>query len=112
MIQKEDRTGCNQAAEPRPSLSQICAPDDSLRYASLQLPLADQWLLRQLFWNSVSQDQVARKLKITQQALSKRKRKVIRKLRQLLRGARTAMLLSGTLFGNGIAQRLRSAMTG
>jgi predicted transcriptional regulator len=73
------------------------------RYALLQLPSADQWLVRRLFWDSVSQDKVARNLKITQQAVSKRKRKIIRKLRQLLRDARAAMLLLGTLFWNGVA---------
>jgi DNA-directed RNA polymerase specialized sigma24 family protein len=101
-MQKEDATGCDEAAEPR-SLPEICPPDDLLRYALLQLPSADQWLVRRLFWDSVSQDKVARNLKITQQAVSKRKRKIIRKLRQLLRDARAAMLLLGTLFWNGVA---------
>jgi DNA-directed RNA polymerase specialized sigma24 family protein len=101
-MQKEDGTGCDEAAVPRTSLPEICPSDDSLRYALLELPFADQWLLRQLFWNSVSQDNIARNLKITQQAVSKRKRKIIRKLRQLLRDARATMLLSGTLFWNGL----------
>jgi DNA-directed RNA polymerase specialized sigma24 family protein len=102
-MQKEDATGCDEVATPRTSVPEICPPDDSLQYALLELPFADQWLVRQIFWNNVSQDKVARNLKITQQAVSKRKRKIIRKLRQLLRDGRTAMLLSGTLFWNGIA---------
>jgi DNA-directed RNA polymerase specialized sigma subunit len=102
-MQKEDATGCDEAAAPRISLAEICPSDDSLQYALLELPFADQWLVRQIFWDNVSQDKVARNLKITQQAVSKRKRKIIRKLRQLLRGAHAAMLLSGTLFWNGMA---------
>ena len=38
-----------------------------------------------------------------QQAVSKRKRKIIRKLRRLLRDARAAMLLSSTLFWSAVA---------
>src|SRR5262245_48017268 len=102
-MQTEDGTECDEVAEPRTSLPEICPSDDSLRYALLELPFADQWLVRQLFWDSASQDKVARNLKITQQAVSKRKRKIIRKLRQLLCDARAAMLLLGTLFWNGVA---------
>jgi len=87
----------------RTSSAEVHPPDDALRCALLELPLADQWLVRQLFWNSTSEGNVARNLKITQQAVSKRKRKIIRKLRQLLRDARTATLLFGTLFWSGVA---------
>jgi hypothetical protein len=100
---QEDGTGCDEGTTPRTSLPGVCPADDSLRCALLELPFADQWLVRQIFWNNVSQDKVARNLKITQQAVSKRKRKIIRKLRQLLRDARAAILLSGTLFWNGVA---------
>jgi hypothetical protein len=100
---KEDGNGCDEAAAPRTWLPEVCPADDSLRYALLELPLADQWLVRQLFWNSVSEDKVARNLKITQQAVSKRKRKIIRRLRHLLRDARAVMLLSNTLFGSAVA---------
>jgi DNA-directed RNA polymerase specialized sigma24 family protein len=95
---QEKGTGCDEATPAHPGLPERCASDDSLQCALLELPFADQWLVRQLFWNSLSQGKVAQKLKITQQAVSKRKRKIIRKLRQLLRGTRTAILLSGTLF--------------
>jgi DNA-directed RNA polymerase specialized sigma subunit len=88
----------DDVATPRTSLPEVCPPDDLLQCALLELPFTDQWLIRQLFWNSVSEDKVARNLKITQQAVSKRKRKIIRKLRRLLRDARAAMLLSSTLF--------------
>jgi DNA-directed RNA polymerase specialized sigma24 family protein len=100
---QEDGTGCDEAAAPRTSLPEVCPLDDSLQCALLELPFADQWLIRQLFWNSVSEDKVARNLKITQQAVSKRKRKIIRKLRRLLRDARAAMLLSSTLFWSAVA---------
>jgi DNA-directed RNA polymerase specialized sigma24 family protein len=100
---QEDGAKRYDVATPRTSLPEVCPPDDSLRCALLELPFTDQWLVRQLFWNSVSQDKVARSLKITQQAVSKRKRKIIRKLRQLLRDARAALLLSGTLFWSAIA---------
>jgi hypothetical protein len=95
---QEDGNRCDEAAASSTRLPEVCPPDDSLRYALLELPFADQWLVRQLFWNSVSEDKVARNLKITQQAVSKRKRKIIRRLRQLLRGACAAMSFSGTLF--------------
>ena len=99
----EDEIECDEAATPRTSLLEVCPSDDSLRCALLELPFADQWLVRQLFWNSVSEDKVARNLKITQQAVSKRKRKIIRKLRRLLYDARAAMLLSSTLFWSAVA---------
>ena len=102
-MQEEGAKRYDNVATPRTSLPEVCPPDDSLGCALLELPFADQWLVRQLFWNSVSQDKVARSLKITQQAVSKRKRNIIRKLRQLLRDARTSLLLSGTLFWSAVA---------
>ena len=100
---QEDENGCDEAAAPRTSLPEVCPPDDLLQCALLELPFTDQWLIRQLFWNSVSEDKVARNLKITQQAVSKRKRKIICKLRHLLGDARPAMLFSGTLFWCAVA---------
>jgi hypothetical protein len=100
---QENGTRCDEAATPRTSLPEVCPPDDSLRCALLELPFADQCLVRQLFWNSVSEDKVARNLKITQQAVSKRKRKIIRKLRHLLRDVRAAMLLLSMLFWSAVA---------
>jgi hypothetical protein len=101
---QEDGTGCDEAAAPRTSLREVCPPDDSLRCAILELPLADQWLVRQLFWNSVSEDKVARNLKITQQAVSKRKRKIIHKLRHLLCDAHAALVGFGTLFWSAVTE--------
>ena len=100
---QEDGTGCDEGTTPRTGLPKVCPPDDSLRYALLELPFADQWLVRQLFWNGMSEDKIAGDLKITQQAVSKRKRKVIRKLRHLLREARATMLLWSSLFLSAVA---------
>jgi DNA-directed RNA polymerase specialized sigma subunit len=110
-MQKDGTERDDEVATPPTSLTEICPSDDSLRHALLELPFADQWLVQQIFWNSVSQDKVARNLKITQQAVSKRKRKIIRKLRQLLRDTRAAMLLSGTLFWNGVADLIESPLS-
>ena len=100
---QEDGNGCDEAVAHRAKLTEVCPRDDSLRCALLELPFADQWLVRELFWNGMSEDKVARNLKITQQAVSKRKSKIIRKLRRLLRDARAAMVFSGTLFGSAVA---------
>jgi hypothetical protein len=100
---QEDGTGCDEGTSPRTGLPKVCPPDDSLQCALLELPFADQWLVRQLFWNGMSEDKIARSLKITQQAVNKRKRKVIRKLRHLLRDARAAMMLSSVLSWNALA---------
>jgi hypothetical protein len=108
---QEDRNGCDEAAAPRTWLPEVCPPDDSLRYALLELPLADQWLVRQLFWNSVSEDKVARNLKISQQAVSKRKRKIIRRLRYLLRDARATLLVSGTLFWSAVTEPIKPLLS-
>jgi len=103
-IQKEDATGCDEAVASRTSLPEICPPDDSLQCALLELPFADQWLLRQLFWNGMSEGKVARNLKITQQAVSKRKKKIIRKLRHVLCDIHAALLGFGTLFWSAVAE--------
>ena len=50
----------------------------------LELPPPDQLLIRQLFWEKTPEDKLAVNLKISQQAVSKRKRKIIGKLRRLL----------------------------
>jgi hypothetical protein len=102
-MQEDGTERYDEVATPRTSPPEVCPPDDSLRCALLELPFADQWLVRQLFWNSVAEDKVAWNLKITQQAVNKRKRKIIRKLRHLLRDARAAMLLSGTLSWSAVA---------
>jgi len=67
--------------------------DDFLGQMLDQLPLGDQWLIRQLFWNGTSQARIAATLHISQQSVSRRKLCVLRQLRRLLNG-HTSLLLS------------------
>jgi hypothetical protein len=60
--------------------------DDFLGQMLDQLPVGDQWLIRQLFWNGASQARVAATLHISQQCVSRRKLRVLRQLRRLLNG--------------------------
>ena len=69
----------------------------------MELPFADQRLIRQLFWNKTTENKVAKNLKISQQAVSKRKRKIICKLRRALRDIRATTLISGTLVWNAVS---------
>jgi hypothetical protein len=59
----------------------------------------------------MSEDKVARNLKITQQAVSKRKRKIICKLRRLLRHARTALLIPGTLLWSAVTEPIEPLLS-
>jgi RNA polymerase sigma factor (sigma-70 family) len=79
------------------------AGSDSLRHALSILPSPDQCLIRQLFWQKTSETQLAKNLNISQQAVSKRKRKVISKLRQLLHNAHAILLLSGTVLWTDVS---------
>jgi len=88
-----------------PSLLDNCLPD-SLHWALTELQFADQWLIRQLFWNNVSEDKLARNLRITQQAVSKRKQKIICRLRRLLNDARAAILLSSALVWSAVTDSI------
>jgi hypothetical protein len=76
--------GCDTAAEVDVSFVEDCHPTDSLRCAVRKLPFVDQWLIRQLFWAKTPQGEIARVLRMSQQAISKRKRKIIGKLREVL----------------------------
>jgi DNA-directed RNA polymerase specialized sigma24 family protein len=58
------------------------AMDRLLRDALNQLPSMDQWLIQQLFWNRKTEDQLAAALRISQQAVSKRKGRVLKRLRR------------------------------
>jgi RNA polymerase sigma-70 factor (ECF subfamily) len=53
----------------------------SLRWALDDLPAPDRWLIRQLFWEERAEAVVAHDLQISQQAVSKRKRRILRQLR-------------------------------
>jgi DNA-directed RNA polymerase specialized sigma24 family protein len=49
-----------------------------------RLPETDRWLVRQLFWHDRDQCEVARELGVSQPAVSKRYRNIVRQLRGLL----------------------------
>jgi len=59
-----------------------------------QLSLPEQWLIRQLFWNGATQHQLATVLRISQQAVSRRKRRALKHLRRLLHEVRRSHLSS------------------
>jgi len=50
----------------------------------LELSSAERRLIRQLFWKKIPEHKVATNLKISQQVVSKRKRKIICSLRRRL----------------------------
>ena len=83
---QENGTGCDEAAAPHTSRLEVCLPDDSLQRALLELPFADQRLIRQLFWGKRTEDGIAKTLRISQQAVSKRKRRILGRLRRVLNG--------------------------
>ena len=49
-----------------------------------QLSLSQQWLIRQLFWQGATQGGLALILRISQQAVSRRKERALKRLRRLL----------------------------
>jgi RNA polymerase sigma factor (sigma-70 family) len=65
----------------------------SLRQALSHLPVEDQLLIEQLFWNGTRQDRLAVMLGVSQQAVSRRKVRVLQLLRQTLNNY-AALLLS------------------
>jgi RNA polymerase sigma-70 factor (ECF subfamily) len=56
----------------------------SIRVALEHLPHSERWLIRQLFWSERSEADVARHAGITQQAISKRKQRILSSLRNFL----------------------------
>jgi DNA-directed RNA polymerase specialized sigma24 family protein len=58
-----------------------CTPADKLLEALSQLEDIDRWLLVQMFWRDRDQNELARELGVSQPAISKRYRNVVRKLR-------------------------------
>ncbi len=75
------------------------AMDRPLCDALNQLPLTDRWLIQQLFWNRKTEDQLAATLRISQQAVSKRKGRVLKRLRRACNGhlAFLSQFLSSTV---------------
>ena len=71
--------------------------DETIRYflgqALSHLPVEDQLLIEQLFWNGTRQDRLAGMLGVSQQEVSRRKVRVLQLLRQTL-NSYAALLLS------------------
>jgi len=71
--------------------------DETIRYflgdALSHLPVEDQLLIEQLFWNGTRQDRLALMLGVSQQEVSRRKVRVLQLLRQAL-NSYAALLLS------------------
>jgi DNA-directed RNA polymerase specialized sigma24 family protein len=71
--------------------------DETVRYflgqALSHLPVEDQLLIEQLFWNGTRQDRLAMMLGVSQQEVSRRKVRVLQLLRQAL-NSYAALLLS------------------
>lgn len=57
---------------------------EDLKHALARLPENDRWLLDQIFWHRKSESELGRSLGVTQQAISKRKQAIIRKLHTAL----------------------------
>jgi RNA polymerase sigma factor (sigma-70 family) len=62
------------------ALDQSLDTGELLRMTIELLPQSDRWLIQQLFWQGRTQAEVARSLGISQPAVSKRKRAIIKKL--------------------------------
>jgi DNA-directed RNA polymerase specialized sigma24 family protein len=102
--------GRDTPAEVDVSFAEDCHPTDSLRCALGKLPFADQWLIRQLFWAKTPQGEIARDLRISQQAVSKRKRKIIGKLREVLGEVAAIIVLWGEPFWSDLACPVESLL--
>jgi DNA-directed RNA polymerase specialized sigma subunit len=89
----QNQTTSDRAEEVQIGSSEDCLSPASLQCALLELPPPDQLLIRQLFWEKTPEDKLATNLRISQQAVSKRKRKIIGKLRRLLGASQTMTLL-------------------
>jgi DNA-directed RNA polymerase specialized sigma24 family protein len=85
------------ASTPRCPNDNDKAMDRLLRDALNQLTSMDQWLIRQLFWNRKTEDQLAATLCISQQAVSKRKGRVLKQLRRACNTVTLSEFVSSTL---------------
>jgi DNA-directed RNA polymerase specialized sigma24 family protein len=85
------------ASTPRCPNDNDSAMDRLLRDALNQLPSMDQWLIQELFWNRKTEDQLAAGLRISQQAVSKRKGRVLKQLRRACNTVTPSEFVSSTL---------------
>lgn len=67
---------------------------EELQIVINQLSVADQHLIRLLFWDDLSEKNAAEMLKITQQAINKRKKRILRKLKRILETTENGLLKS------------------
>jgi DNA-directed RNA polymerase specialized sigma24 family protein len=81
---REDKIDGHDGGASDGSAPEVALRDNSVQCALTKLPKLDQWLIRQLFWNESSEEQLAITLQISQQAVSKRKGRIVRRLRRLL----------------------------
>ena len=66
--------------------------NDLVARALKQIPVEDQRLVQQLFWNGTRQKAVAVTLDVSQQEVSRRKARALRQLRRLLNGYASLLL--------------------
>lgn len=64
----------------------------NLGEALSQLTQREQWLIRQLFWHGATEGRLATKLRISQQAVSRRKGRALKHLRRLLHHPQQSLL--------------------
>jgi RNA polymerase sigma factor (sigma-70 family) len=57
---------------------------ESVAHAVASLPKPDRDLIRNLFWEGQTEAEIAAQLKVTQQAISKRKAVILKRLRKTL----------------------------
>jgi DNA-directed RNA polymerase specialized sigma24 family protein len=82
-------------------VSAPCDPNDSvgamvrlLGEALNQLPSPDRWLIQELFWKRKTEDQLSATLRISQQAVSRRKGRALKRLRRVCNLALVSQFLS------------------
>jgi DNA-directed RNA polymerase specialized sigma24 family protein len=88
---------CGGSVEPTPTPFDRAQVDETIDYflgqALGRLTVEDRSLIEQLYWNGTRQDRIAVMLHVTQQEISRRKVRVLRRLRQSLNGC-AALLIS------------------
>jgi len=89
----ESDIGIESGATPCERLQDDETLHDLVAQALKQLPVEDQWLVQQLFWNDTRQKEMAVTLDVSQQEVSRRKGRALRQLRRLL-NSHASLLLS------------------
>lgn len=79
LVLSQQRVSREWESQAAPRSSDWC---ESLREALLRLPRDDRWLIEQIFWEDHTESEIADKVGISQQAISKRKKTILRQLRR------------------------------